>query len=153
MRLNCPSRSDRKPLGESKLAFGYYIHTEWHPIGEWTSPGDSGNGRGIFTPEWWSDSVNQYGMLKVLRITNEGTFIDGQHLSDITLADIPVERNQWTIRLSVEEDAQHVAVLPYMVRDSATTIRISCSDCTITIEFFKTTNNTKRTPSRLSKAE
>ena len=69
-------------------------------LGEWTSPGDSGNGRGMFTPEWWSDSVNQYGMLKVLRITNEGTFIDGQHLSDITLADIPVERNQWTLRLS-----------------------------------------------------
>ncbi len=24
------------------------------------------------------------------------------------LSDIPVERNQWTLRLSVEEDAQHV---------------------------------------------
>ncbi|PQP83010.1 transcriptional regulator [Paenibacillus sp. PCH8] len=80
-------------------------------LGEWTSPGDSGNGRGMFTPEWWSDSVNQYGMLKVLRITHEGTFIDGQHLSEITLADIPVERNQWTLRLSVEEDAQHVGGL------------------------------------------
>jgi len=77
-------------------------------LGEWTSPGDSGNGRGIFTPDWWSDIVNQYGMLKVLRITHEGTFIDGQHLSSITLADIPVERNQWTLRLSVEEDARHV---------------------------------------------
>ncbi|MCG7377632.1 ArsR family transcriptional regulator [Paenibacillus sp. ACRSA] len=77
-------------------------------LGEWTSPGDSGNGRGVFTPEWWSESVNQYGMLKVLRITDEGTFIDGQRLSDVRLSDIPVERNQWTLRLSVEEDAQHV---------------------------------------------
>ena len=44
----------------------------------------------------------------MLRITDEGTFIDGQRLSDVKLSDIPVERNQWTLRLSVEEDAQHV---------------------------------------------
>lgn len=81
------------------------------PLGKWTSPGDSGHGRGIFTPEWWQDEVNQYGLLKVIRITNKATFIDGQRMSDMTIQDIPIERNQWTFRLAVEQDAQHVGGL------------------------------------------
>lgn len=75
-------------------------------LGTWTSPGDSGNGRGIFTPDWWHDEVNQYGLLKVIRITSAGTFIDGQRMSDTTIEDIPVERNQWTFRLATSEDAK-----------------------------------------------
>lgn len=80
-------------------------------LGIWTSPGDSGHGRGVFTPDWWLDDVNQYGLLKIIRVTPMGTFIDGQRMSDVTITDIPVNRNQWTFRLATADDAKHVGGL------------------------------------------
>lgn len=80
-------------------------------LGCWTSPGDSGDGRGAYNPDWWSDAINQYGFLKVLRVTEHGTYIDGERLSDVAIADLPIERNQWTLRLSVPDDAAHVGGL------------------------------------------
>ncbi|QHT59180.1 ArsR family transcriptional regulator [Paenibacillus lycopersici] len=79
------------------------------PLGYWTSPGDSGEGRGRLTPAWWT--VNQYGWLKVIRITNGGTFIDGQRLSGVTPQDIVMARNDWQLRLAVPGDAGHVGGL------------------------------------------
>lgn len=76
-------------------------------LGVWTSPGDFGATRGRFTPAWWQDSVNQYGLLKLIRITEEGTFIDGQRMSDQKLSDLEIERNFWTLRIAVPETAQH----------------------------------------------
>lgn len=46
-------------------------------IAAWTSPGDFGDVRGIFTPDWWYPNWNQYGLLKNLVINEKGTFIDG----------------------------------------------------------------------------
>ncbi|MCL6603141.1 MAG: ArsR family transcriptional regulator [Paenibacillus sp.] len=80
-------------------------------LGYWTSPGDSGEGRGTYTPMWWRDSVNQYGFLKQIQINDKGTFLDGQKMSDISLHDLAVERNQWTLRIEVKEDATHVGGL------------------------------------------
>ena len=33
-------------------------------IGTWTSPGDFGDKRGVYTPDWWKLKGSQYGMLK-----------------------------------------------------------------------------------------
>lgn len=76
-------------------------------IGIWTCPGDFGQKRGRYTPDWWQNDVNQYGLLKVIRIQEHATYLDGLKLSDITLKDIPLDRNQWTLRLAVEEEALH----------------------------------------------
>ncbi|MGN7456942.1 ArsR/SmtB family transcription factor [Paenibacillus pasadenensis] len=73
----------------------------------WTSPGDYGDRPGKFTPEWWSPFTNQYGLLKQLRVTGDGTFMDGLKLSEVRLQDIELRRREWTLRLSVEEDAVH----------------------------------------------
>ncbi len=35
-------------------------------IGVWTSPGDFGDQRGVYTPDWWKLKGSQYGMLKSL---------------------------------------------------------------------------------------
>ncbi|MBB3112217.1 putative transcriptional regulator [Paenibacillus phyllosphaerae] len=75
-------------------------------LGVWTSPGDPGEGRGILTPAWWT--VNQYGWLKMVRITKSGTFIDGQILSSVTLDDIVMTRNDWALRVEVPVNAAHV---------------------------------------------
>ncbi|TLS51667.1 ArsR family transcriptional regulator [Paenibacillus antri] len=80
-------------------------------LGVWTSPGDSGEGRGALTPAWWTDQVNQYGFLKLIQIREDGTYLDGQRMSAVGLHDLAVQRNQWTLRLEVKEDAAHVGGL------------------------------------------
>lgn len=75
-------------------------------LGVWTSPGDFGKKRGQLTPEWWHSDVNQYGLLKVLRIKKTGTYVDGQKISDVTLADIDTGRMKWTFRLAAEDQGR-----------------------------------------------
>lgn len=65
-----------------------YFYLNGIEIGFWTSPGDFGDTRGTFNPDWWPPHLNQYGMLKLIRINNEGSFIDGCRISDVTLDDI-----------------------------------------------------------------
>ncbi|HTG69218.1 MAG TPA: ArsR family transcriptional regulator [Candidatus Udaeobacter sp.] len=75
-------------------------------LGVWTSPGDFGRMRGRLSPDWWHSDVNQYGLLKVLRINENGTFIDGQQISGITIKDVPWDSKQWTFRISAEDIAR-----------------------------------------------
>jgi len=77
-------------------------------LGEWTSPGDYGSVRGRYTPDWWGTNLNQYGLLKVLRINGEGTYMDGQRLSDVTLAELNPDQKFWTLRFAVEDDAARI---------------------------------------------
>jgi predicted transcriptional regulator len=76
-------------------------------VGMWTSPGDFG-GKGKLNPTWWLDGVNQYGLLKRLIIKKDGTFMDGLKISDVTLDQIDIRNSQWTFRIAVLEDAEHV---------------------------------------------
>lgn len=80
-------------------------------VGQWTSPGDFGGDRGKYTPNWWNSDINQYGMLKILRINNYGSFIDGEKISDVTLKDIDIESKQWSLRFAVLDDAEHIGGL------------------------------------------
>lgn len=77
-------------------------------IGSWTSPGDSGHGRGTYTPAWWPDNTNQYGALKIIRVNDKGTFVDGQLISDVRINDLKKERNSWTLRIGVYESAKNI---------------------------------------------
>ncbi|SET86669.1 transcriptional regulator [Paenibacillus sp. NFR01] len=82
-----------------------------HTLGIWTSPGDYGDRLGKYTPAWWPPYTNQYGLRKQLRVTREGTYMDGLRLSDVTLNEIGIREKQLTFRLSVEDDAEHVGGL------------------------------------------
>lgn len=74
-------------------------------IGTWTSPGDFGEMRGIFTPDWWFPYWNQYGLLKMIIINRKGTFIDGLKISDVNIDQFDLNYKS-TIRLKmvVRED-------------------------------------------------
>ncbi|WP_338555458.1 ArsR family transcriptional regulator [Paenibacillus sp. KS-LC4] len=72
-------------------------------LGEWTSPGDFGRVRGRLSPDWWQGDVNQYGLLKVLRLNANGTFIDGLQISELTIHDLDWETPFLTLRISAEE--------------------------------------------------
>ncbi|MCM1251335.1 MAG: winged helix-turn-helix transcriptional regulator [Clostridium sp.] len=81
-------------------------------IATWTSPGDFGQVKGIFTPDWWYPNWNQYGMLKILVINKRGTFIDGLQVSDVSVNEFDFDyRSTIKFRLEVEEDAEHVGGL------------------------------------------
>lgn len=77
-------------------------------IGIWKSPGDFGDKRGNYTPAWWSDNVNQYGMLKLIRINKSGTFIDGNKVSDVRIGDIHIKSKLWSFRIAVSENSEHI---------------------------------------------
>lgn len=81
-------------------------------IAVWTSPGDFGNVRGIFTPDWWYPNWNQYGLLKILVINRKGTFIDGLQVSDVSINDFEFDyRSTIKFKLEVPEDAEHIGGL------------------------------------------
>lgn len=77
-------------------------------IGIWTSPGDFGDKRGVYTPDWWKLSGSQYGKLKNWRIGQDGSFIDGIKISDVTLDDLNLEQHRSIrMRVGVRQDAEH----------------------------------------------
>lgn len=81
-------------------------------IGSWTSPGDFGDVKGIFTPDWWYPNWNQYGMLKHLVINSHGTFIDGLQISPITINDLNLtDKSKLLFKMAVNEDSSNVGGL------------------------------------------
>ena len=81
-------------------------------IGNWLSPGDFGDSRGLFTPDWWFPNWNQYGLLKLLVINREGTFIDGLQISDVTIDSFKLDfRSSLRLRLAVEDNARYIGGL------------------------------------------
>lgn len=76
--------------------------------GTWTSPGDFGDKRGLYTPAWWKRAGSQYGKLKTWRITDEGTFVDGEKVAGTTLGDLALEAHRSIrLRIGVTENAKN----------------------------------------------
>jgi predicted transcriptional regulator len=69
-------------------------------VGTWTSPGDFGDQRGVYTPDWWTLRGSQYGMLKTWRVARDGTYVDGVKISPVSLKDLDVP-NHHSIRLRI----------------------------------------------------
>ena len=81
-------------------------------LGTWQLPGDFGHMRGIFTPDWWFPNWNQYGLLKVLLINHNGTFIDGMQISDITIDQFHLDSTStMKLRMALDEHSEHVGGL------------------------------------------
>lgn len=81
-------------------------------IGKWISPGDFGDVKGLFTPDWWLSSWNQYGLLKLLVINQNGTFIDGLQISNVSIKDFDLDyKSSLKFKFEVPETAEHVGGL------------------------------------------
>lgn len=77
-------------------------------IGTWMSPGDFGDKRGVYTPDWWKLKGSQYGKLKSWRVTTDGTFVDGMKISPISLVDLDLQNHHSIrLRIAVKADAKH----------------------------------------------
>lgn len=84
------------------------ISINGQPIATWTSPGDFGDHRGKFTPDWWKLRGSQYGVLKSFRVTEGGTFIDGVRVSDTNLDDLDLlQHRSIRLRIEVPDTAEH----------------------------------------------
>lgn len=81
-------------------------------VGTWISPGDFGDVQGIFTPDWWFPNWNQYGLLKMLTVNAQGSFIDGLKISDVRVADLNLDQAPlFNLRFAVDREADHVGGL------------------------------------------
>jgi predicted transcriptional regulator len=79
-----------------------------HQIGTWTSPGDFGDKRGVYTPNWWKLEGSQYGKLKTWRVNKSGSFIDGVSISGVTVDDIGLsEHHSIRMRIGIDDSARH----------------------------------------------
>jgi predicted transcriptional regulator len=81
-------------------------------IGTWISPGDFGDKRGTYTPEWWKLEGSQYGLNKVWSITDTGSYIDGVQASGVCIADIKLtDHHSIKVKLGIKGDAKNVGGL------------------------------------------
>ena len=88
----------------------FYINDVY--VGFWSSPGDFGDIPGIFTPDWWFPNWNQYGLLKMLTVNSQGTFMDGLKISDVRIADLGLDGVPFfNLRFAVDNKAEHVGGL------------------------------------------
>ena len=78
-------------------------------IGTWTSPADFGGERGALTPTWWDSQNSQYGLLKVWRVTNSGSYVDGIQVSKVTLNNLTLKPGEpIPVRIGIKEKAANV---------------------------------------------
>lgn len=77
-------------------------------IGTWMSPGDFGDKRGVYTPDWWKLKGSQYGKLKSWRVTLDGSYVDGIKISPVSLVDLDLaNHHSIRLRIAVKDDAKH----------------------------------------------
>lgn len=78
-------------------------------IGTWTSPADFGGERGALTPAWWGIQNSQYGLLKVWKVTNSGSYVDGVQISKVTLDQLMLKTGEpIPVRIGIKEGALNV---------------------------------------------
>jgi predicted transcriptional regulator len=100
-------------------------------VGRWTSPGDFGDKRGKYTPEWWKLEGSQYGLLKNWSVSEDGSYVDGVRISDVSLADLSLaDHHSIKVRIGVKDEAEHVGGLNVFGRgfgnyDQAIALRLS----------------------------
>ena len=76
--------------------------------GTWTSPGDFGDKRGVYTPAWWKLKGSQYGMLKSWRVTADGSYVDGIKISPVALKELDLENHRSIrLRIGIKDEAKH----------------------------------------------
>lgn len=77
-------------------------------IGTWTSLGDYGGRRGKNNPKWWPDALTQFGVLTNWDIRKDGTYVNDNKISDVTLDDIDFKSSDClSLEIGVKKDAKY----------------------------------------------
>lgn len=100
------------PLHNDDWPSDIFLSINGVEVGTWTSPGDFGGERGALTPDWWEEWNSQYGLLKVWKVTQSGSYVDGIQVSSVTLKDLHLDEFPWiTVRIGIKDDAANVGGL------------------------------------------
>lgn len=74
-----------------------------------TLPGDFGGRRGRLNPEWWGDTMTQFGLYKSIKINSLGCYEDDVKCSNLSLDSLRLEKGNYiSFKLGVRPDALHV---------------------------------------------
>ncbi|HEX3021337.1 MAG TPA: transcriptional regulator, partial [Lachnospiraceae bacterium] len=77
-----------------------------YEAGTWYCPSDFGGRRGRLNPDWWPDKNSQYGMLKTWRITQSGTYLDDDKVSDMTIEEYQLSQKEYiSVKLGIKDEA------------------------------------------------
>lgn len=80
-----------------------------HEICTYRSMGDYGDRKGLLNPDWYPSQSSQYGMLVKIRIDNEGTWIDNEIVSSVTIDELELtSANFFSLRLGVKPNSHYV---------------------------------------------
>lgn len=78
-------------------------------VGTWTSPGDFGGEQGSLTPRWWEEWNSQYGLLKMWKVTDDGSYVDGVKVSPVTVGGLNLGSGGFiSVRIGIKDNAAHV---------------------------------------------
>lgn len=78
-------------------------------IGTWTCPGDFGGQRGRLTPDWWPDTSTQYGVLKHWKVKDDGSYIDGNKISPVSISQLKLNDMPYiSVRIGIKDNADNV---------------------------------------------
>ena len=86
----CPWKHVRKPPVITKIILLIYMSINGRSCGHYHSPGDYGCRRGIYTPDFWQNGLTPYGKLVTWEIYQEGTFINGERVSNLRIEELQV---------------------------------------------------------------
>ena len=75
----------------------------------WTSPGDFGGRRGKYTPDYWFINSTQYGLLKTIKINENGVYLDDVLINtNISINNIDLnDKNFIEFKIGIKPDALH----------------------------------------------
>lgn len=77
--------------------------------GTWTCPGDFGARRGRLMPPDWPVGSTQYGVLKTWEVRKDGSYLNGERISDVTIDMLKVmEKPYIKVRIGNKKDAKYV---------------------------------------------
>lgn len=60
-------------------------------------------------PDWWEEWNSQYGLLKMWKVTTQGSFVDGVQMSAITANELNIGHGGYiSVRIGIKDNASRV---------------------------------------------
>ena len=79
-----------------------------HDVGFFTSKGEYNDRAGTCNPAWWYGNLGQYGKKVLVVVNQEGSFVGGIKVSDVTVNDLDIRAGgQIRFRISNSKEAEH----------------------------------------------
>lgn len=77
-------------------------------VGTWTSPGDLGGRKGKLNPQWWPETNTQYGLLKTIKISKDGSYLDETRASSVDISRLNLLAQDYIeFKIGIKGDAKN----------------------------------------------